>query len=139
MNVVRFKDAERYEPEVDWKRVSVCSEADISIEHFTKPPYHASPVHEHANAQVLVVLKGRITLKVNGEQEHILEEGDSAYIPGGESHIVRNALDTPSMGLDIFVPGRSFDFWRKRRQELLEETEQTKEGRKVTPLGPPLS
>lgn len=136
MNVVRFTDAERYEPEADWKRVSICNEADVSIEHFTKPPYHASPVHEHANAQILVVLKGRLAVKVDDKSEHILEEGDAAYIPGSESHIVKNVLDTPSIGLDIFVPGRSFDFWLRRKQELLEEAKLTKEAWKVTTQGP---
>jgi hypothetical protein len=27
---------------------------------------------------------------------------------------VTNPLDEVSVGIDIFVPGRSFDFWRKR-------------------------
>ena len=49
----------------------------------------------------------------DGEQE--LSEGDAAYIPGGEPHIVANPLDELSIGLDIFVPGRSFDFWLKRK------------------------
>jgi len=31
-----------------------------------------------------------------------------------QPHIVENALDTESVGLDIFVPGRSFDFWAER-------------------------
>ena len=38
MKVVRFDKAESYEPEKDWKRVSLCNEADISVEHFVKPP-----------------------------------------------------------------------------------------------------
>jgi quercetin dioxygenase-like cupin family protein len=46
----------------------------------------------------------------------VLEEGDAAYIPGNEPHVVKNPLDKPSMGLDIFVPGRAFDFWLKRKQ-----------------------
>ena len=37
MKVVRFDKAESYEPEKDWKRVSLCNEADISVEHFVKP------------------------------------------------------------------------------------------------------
>lgn len=117
MKVVRFNDAERYEPEADWKRVSLCNEVDISIEHFTKPPHHASPKHEHVNVQVLVVLKGRLAIELEDGSEQSLEEGDAAYIPGGESHIVKNLLNTPSIGLDIFVPGRSFDFWLRRKAE----------------------
>jgi len=116
MKVIRFNDAERYEPEADWRRVSLCNEADISIEHFTKPPRHASPMHEHVNVQVLVVLKGRLAVELEDGERRTLEEGDTAYIPGGEPHVVRNLLNEPSVGLDIFVPGRAFDFWLRRKE-----------------------
>lgn len=116
MKVVHFNKAESYEPEKDWKRTSLCSENDISVEHFIKPPGHASPRHEHSNAQVLVVLKGKLTIFTDNDGEHELAEGDATYIPGGELHVVKNPLDQPSTGFDIFVPGRSFDFWLKRKQ-----------------------
>jgi quercetin dioxygenase-like cupin family protein len=115
MKVVHFKSAESYEPEKDWKRVSLCSEEDVSIEHFVKPPHHASPRHEHPNAQVLIVLKGKLSIITDEGEEHALGEGDSAYISGNEPHVVKNVLDVPSIGLDIFIPGRSFDFWLKRK------------------------
>ena len=114
MKVIRFNNAENYEPEPDWKRVSLCNEEDISIEHFVKPPHHASPRHNHPNSQVLVVLKGQLTIVTDEEGEVVLDEGDAVYLPGDQFHIVINALDVPSVGLDIFVPGRSFDFWLKR-------------------------
>lgn len=113
MKVIRFADAERYAPEKDWLRASLCAEADVSLEHFVKPPGHTSPGHAHPAAQVLVVLEGRLVVKAGG-QERTLEKGDTAYLPGNEHHAVTNPLDTPSVGLDIFVPGRSFDFWTKR-------------------------
>lgn len=116
MKVIYFSEAESYEPERDWKRLSLCAEEDISIEHFVKPPGHSSPDHAHSNSQVLVVLDGRMTIQTEENGEVILEKGDAAYIPGGESHIVTNPLDTPSTGIDIFVPGRSFDFWLKRKK-----------------------
>jgi quercetin dioxygenase-like cupin family protein len=116
MKVIRFKSAERYEPEKDWKRVSLCSENDISIEHFVKPAGHASPRHDHPSAQILIVLKGKLSIITEADGEQVLEEGDTAYIPGDESHIVTNPLDEPSVGIDIFVPGRSFDFWLKRKR-----------------------
>jgi len=117
MKVIRFSSAESYEPEENWKRVSLCNEDDISIEHFIKPPHHASPLHEHPSAQVLVVLKGKLAILTNKNGEQTLEEGDAAYIPGNEPHVVKNPLDKPSIGLDIFVPGRPFDFWLKRKQD----------------------
>jgi len=115
MKITRFDAADRYEPEKDWKRVSVCGEKDISIEHFVKPAHHASPRHEHPSAQILVVLEGRIAVVTDQDGEQVLEKGDVAYIPGNEPHVVKNMLDTTSVGLDIFVPGRSFDFWLKRK------------------------
>ena len=116
MKITRMAQADRYEPEKDWKRVSLCGEKDISIEHFTKPARHASPHHSHPSAQVLVVLTGKIAVFTEADGEVVLEMGDSAYIPGHEPHTVTNALDEPSSGLDIFIPGRSFDFWLKRKK-----------------------
>lgn len=113
MKVIRFDSAENYEPEKDWKRVSLCNEEDISIEHFVKPPGHASPRHEHPNSQVLIVLKGKLTITTD-DDEQTLSENDAVYIPGNKPHIVSNPLETVSVGIDIFVPGRSFDFWLKR-------------------------
>jgi quercetin dioxygenase-like cupin family protein len=115
MKVIRFDKAESYEPEKDWKRVSLCNEADISVEHFVKPPGHASPLHEHPSAQVLIVLKGKMVLTTDHEEIE-LKEGDAVYIPGNEPHGLKNALNETSIGIDIFVPGRSFDFWLKRKQ-----------------------
>jgi quercetin dioxygenase-like cupin family protein len=115
MKVIHFDSAETYEPEKDWKRVSLCCEDGISVEHFVKPPGHASPLHEHPNAQVLIVLEGRLVI-ITDDDEQDLDKGDAAYIPGAEPHIVKNPLDRPSVGIDIFVPGRSFDFWLKRKR-----------------------
>jgi len=114
MDVIRFNEAESYETVKDWKRVNLCNHPGISVEHFVKPAGHASPRHDHPSAQVLVVLKGRLAILSGAGDEQVLAEGDTAYIPGHEPHVVRNPLDTPSVGLDIFIPGRSFDFWLKR-------------------------
>lgn len=114
MKVVKFRLAEQCEPEPGWLRRSLCNEQEISIEHFVKPPGHTSPLHQHPNAQVLVVLKGSMTVMLEDGREESLEEGDAAYIPPDEPHAVKNPLDTPAVGLDIFIPGRSFDFWYKK-------------------------
>ena len=86
--------------------MSLCNQGAISIEHFVKPPGHASPRHQHPNAQVLIVLKGKLV---------ITTDDDAVFIPGDEPHIVSNPLEETSVGIDIFVPGRSFDFWLKRK------------------------
>ena len=116
MKIIYFNSAESYEPEKDWKRVSLCNEDDVSIEHFVKPPHHSSPMHEHPNAQVLVVLKGKLAIITEDNGEQVIEEGDAVYIPGNQAHLVKNMLDKTSIGLDIFVPGRSFDFWLKKKE-----------------------
>ena len=115
MKVIRFNQAEKYEPEKDWRRVSLCNEPDISIEHFVKPPGHASPRHDHPSAQVIIVLKGKMVLNTD-EGDTELNEGDAVYIPGNEPHGLTNPLPEISIGVDIFVPGRSFDFWLKRNK-----------------------
>jgi quercetin dioxygenase-like cupin family protein len=114
MKVIHFNSAESYEPQKDWKRVSLCNHEDISIEHFVKPPGHASPRHEHPNAQVLIVLKGKLVITTDDDKQ-ILSENDAAFIPGGQLHVVANPLKNSSVGIDIFIPGRSFDFWLKRK------------------------
>ena len=114
MKVIHFNEAESYEPETGWKRSSLCNEADISVEHFIKPPTHSSPLHKHPNCQVLIVLKGSLAIISKDGYEIIVGEGDAVYIPKHEFHVVKNILDEPSIGIDIFVPGRSFDFWLKK-------------------------
>jgi quercetin dioxygenase-like cupin family protein len=117
MIVTRFNSAESYEPEKDWKRVSLCAKENISIEHFIKPPGHSSPKHNHPNSQVLIVLEGKLKIEVDGQESQILSQGDSVYIPGDEMHVISNPLQTISVGIDIFVPGRSFDFWLNRNKK----------------------
>ncbi len=113
MKIVRSESAESYEPEEGWKRTSLCREHEISIEHFVKPARHASPLHNHPNLQILVVLSGKVVIRTDSD-EQVLNEGDCAFLSGGESHSVINPADEPATGLDIFVPGRSFDFWLNR-------------------------
>ena len=115
MNVIHFQDSEKYEPQKDWVRSSLCNKSDISIEHFVKPPKHSSPTHHHPNAQVLYVLQGEIIIKTEHDEQK-LKKGDTVYIPGEEIHTVINPLNEVSIGLDIFIPGRSFDFWLNRNK-----------------------
>jgi quercetin dioxygenase-like cupin family protein len=114
MKIVRLEQAESYEPQPDWKRASLCDEPSVSIEHFVKPPRHASPMHEHPQEQVTLVLTGRMKVVSERDGEALLGPGDTAYFEGGELHQIVNDLDEPSIGVDIFCPRRSFDFWRKR-------------------------
>jgi len=117
MKVIHHEAAERYEPEPDWRRASLCDEPSISIEHFVKPPRHASPMHEHPQEQVTLILEGRMKVISEDGGEAVLDVGDTAYFAGNERHQIINALDVPSVGVDIFCPRRSFDFWLERKRE----------------------
>ena len=115
MEVIQFQETEKYEPQKDWIRSSLCNKTDISIEHFVKPPRHSSPTHSHPNSQVLYVLQGEIVIRTENDEQK-LKVGDTVYISGNEIHTVINPLNEISIGLDIFVPGRSFDFWLNRNK-----------------------
>ena len=115
MEVIQFQETEKYEPQKDWIRSSLCNKSDISIEHFEKPPRHSSPTHSHPNSQVLYVLQGEIVIRTENDEQK-LKVGDTVYISGNEIHTVINPLNEISIGLDIFVPGRSFDFWLNRNK-----------------------
>ena len=111
MKVIRFNEAQRYEPQPGWARISLCDQAEISIEQFTKPANHVSPRHVHPYVQVIALLAGKLIVHSDHFEDQVVEKGDVIYIPGDEPHWVANPLDEVAVGLDIFVPGRPFDFW----------------------------
>lgn len=115
MKAIHFNNAEKYEPENGWVRKSLCNNSIISIEHFVKPPQHSSPKHRHSNSQILYVLKGQIIIKTDNDEVK-LSKNDTVFIPSNEAHIVTNPTNTKAIGLDIFVPGRSFEFWKNRKK-----------------------
>jgi quercetin dioxygenase-like cupin family protein len=114
MKVVSAHNARRIEPEPGWHRASLCNEEGVSVEHFVKPPGHASPLHQHPNAQVCVVIEGTMVMRTEDGVEQRVDAPGAAYFPPDEPHAVINPLDTPSVGIEVFVPGRSFDFWLER-------------------------
>lgn len=114
MKVIHRATARKIEPNPGWKRASLCNEPQVSVEHFVKPPHHASPMHHHPQAQVCIVLEGAMIVRTEAGHEERLEPFSAAFFPPDEPHQVVNALDTPSLGLEVFVPGRSFDFWLEK-------------------------
>jgi quercetin dioxygenase-like cupin family protein len=60
--------------------------------------------HAHPHEQVGMVVRGRATFFIGGEQK-TLGPGDMYRIPGGVRHRVV-ALDEPAQALDIFYPIR---------------------------------
>lgn len=113
MEHVPFDDAETYEPEEEWERVSLAGSEQFSFEWFRKPPGHSSPIHNHENEQVCVVLEGELTV-ITPKQEVTLGPYDSVLLESEEEHRVVNGGDETAIGIDVFVPGRSFDFWADR-------------------------
>ncbi len=111
MKLIRLDSARRYDPQEGWSRTSLCDQKDISVEHFVKAAGHVSPRHSHSNSQVLALISGKLIVHSDNFDDQDIDAGDVIFIPGNEPHWVANPLDEPAVGLDIFVPGRSFDFW----------------------------
>ena len=116
MRLIRFHEAQRYEPQPQWARLSLCDEPGISMEHFTKPANHVSPRHHHTNVQVIALLSGQLIVHSDHFEDQWMQAGDVLTIPSDEPHWVANPLAEPAVGLDIFVPGRPFTFWLSQLQ-----------------------
>lgn len=113
MRSVKFDEAETYEPEESWARRALAGSDQFTFEWFEKPAGHSSPMHDHENEQVCLCLSGELT--VHTEEESVtLEQYDSVKLDSWESHRVENTTEERAVGLDVFAPGRSFDFWTDR-------------------------
>ena len=115
MRPVPFDEAESYEPEDGWRRVSMAGSDRFSFEWFEKPPGHSSPMHDPENEQVCVCLDGELTV-VTEEDEVTLAANDSVFLESNEAHRIENTGEGTAIGLDVFAPGRSFDFWTDREE-----------------------
>ncbi|MCL9818496.1 cupin domain-containing protein [Natronocalculus amylovorans] len=115
MDHVAFDDAERYEPDAGWMRAALAGSDKFTFEWFEKPPEHSSPMHDHENEQVCVCLEGELTIHTE-ERTVTLKQYDSVWLESWESHRVENTGDERAVGLDVFAPGRSFDFWTDREE-----------------------
>jgi quercetin dioxygenase-like cupin family protein len=115
MDVVKFEDAEQYEPDEGWQRRALAGSERFTFEWFEKPPGHSSPMHDHENEQVCLCLEGELT--VHTEDESVtLTANDSVHLAAWEEHRVENVSDERAVGLDVFAPGRGFDFWTDREE-----------------------
>ncbi|WP_331234883.1 cupin domain-containing protein [Natronorarus salvus] len=113
MKEVSFDEAETYEPDEGWRRVSMAGSDAFAFEWFEKPPGHSSPMHDHENEQVCLCLEGELTV-VTEDDEVTLGQYDSVWLESWEGHRVENTGTERAVGLDVFAPGRSFDFWTDR-------------------------
>ncbi|WP_318570730.1 cupin domain-containing protein [Salinigranum marinum] len=113
MRPVEFEEAASYEPDEGWRRVSLAGSDRFSFEWFEKPPGHSSPMHAHENEQVCLCLGGELTVETEDDRV-TLERYDSVLLEADEPHRVENTGVERAVGLDVFAPGRSFDFWTDR-------------------------
>jgi len=74
-------------------------------------------MHDHENEQVCLVLEGELALHSEDGSSTTLQQYDSAWLESWETHAVENTGDEMAVGLDVFAPGRSFDFWTDREDE----------------------
>ena len=115
MKEVPFADAETYEPDAGWRRVSLAGSDKFTFEWFEKPPGHSSPMHDHENEQVCVVLQGELTIHTEDDSATI-HEFDSVHLNAWETDRVENTGDERAVAIDVFAPGRGFDFWTDREE-----------------------
>jgi len=110
-----FEDVETHEPGEGWRRVSMAGSERFSFEWFEKPPEHSSPMHDHENERVCPRLEGELTVATE-DDEVARERFDSVWLDAWEAHRVENTGDDRAVGLDVFAPGCSFDFWTDREE-----------------------
>lgn len=116
MQVVKHTEGERCEPTPGWRRVHLAGSENISVEYFEKPAGHTSPLHSHVQEQTCIVIRGRMrAIGANGEKVE-LAAGDSVWFAPSEPHAIENAGDDTAVGVDVFVPARSFSFWLKKSE-----------------------
>ena len=115
MKIVTLEQGETYQPDPGWKRVSLAGSENVSIEYFEKPPGHTSPLHQHKSEQVCLIIRGKMTVVDGNGDTAELNPGDSVWFAPNEFHRVENTGTELAVGIDIFSPGRNFNFWTKRK------------------------
>lgn len=73
MDVLKHENTETYESDEDWERRSPAGSDQFSFEWFTKPTGHSSPVYDHENDQVCVIIEGELRLHRESESSITLE------------------------------------------------------------------
>lgn len=73
-------------------------------------------MHDHENEQVCICLEGELTLYNEDDESTTLKQFDSVWLDSWETHRVANEGDKLAVGLDVFAPRRSFDFWTDQKE-----------------------
>jgi quercetin dioxygenase-like cupin family protein len=85
-------------------RVTTCSAEHLMLSLAQLEPHAVVEEHSHPHEQVGIVIEGRATFFIGGEQK-TLQPGDLFRIPGNVRHKVI-ALEQPFKALDVFFPIR---------------------------------
>lgn len=67
-----------------------------------------NPPHKHNKEEIMVLLKGTITVTVDGAVD-VMSTGDTLIVPAGTVHQIENSGDTDAEWLIISAAGRSFE------------------------------
>ena len=82
-----------------------CAGAELSLARMTLEPGRAAPRHRHPDCQeALHLLSGKVELRVGGESR-LLEAGESALIPEGAAHDLRNPGGRPAVLMIAYGSG----------------------------------
>ena len=84
--------------------IQTCHTDKLMLSYVDLAPHAVVAEHSHPHEQVGMVLEGRATFFIGGE-EKTLGKGDMYLIPSNVKHRVV-ALDEPVKALDIFTPIR---------------------------------
>ena len=84
--------------------IKTCAAEKMMLSLVDLEPHAVVEEHAHPHEQVGIVLAGRATFVIGGEQK-TLQPGDLYRIPGNTPHKV-SVLDQPTRALDIFCPVR---------------------------------
>lgn len=60
--------------------------------------------HTHASAQITIILKGKLRMRIGGE-ERVIGPGEFGYVPPNVEHSIES-LDEYVLELDVFSPPR---------------------------------
>jgi quercetin dioxygenase-like cupin family protein len=84
--------------------INTCVAEKLMLSLVDLEPHAVVEKHSHPHEQVGIVLAGRVTFFIGGEQK-TLGPGDMFRIPGNVPHKVM-VLDQPAKALDVFYPVR---------------------------------
>ena len=100
-SLVRFSDEKM-------TKVNLYESGKMFADLYCLKPGQEQKIHSHENEdKIYVVLKGRPT-GVVGENEYLLEVGESCVAPAGEPHGVRNDSDENTILLVMMAPHPRF-------------------------------